>query len=330
MNINNFIAAVSHSNGFAAPNRYQIYIPTQALYQSSTTIWNVLNTVSQFPDFQTNWMSEYLDTDMKNMSYELTAFCEKAELPGYQFQLETNRHYGPQFKVAHMPEYNDITLTFMCGSDMLERYFFESWMYMIMDPVTNDFNYRDEYATDINIVQYNYYASGYDYTVPYNYYLPPGKQNAGYNMGIGPAGYVPDGTSKPYGNGTFAPTGWRQGGAFTGNRFSHDFDYSVDANYYITLNRCYPIAINSQELSYDNNNTVQKLQVTFTYFKALPFNGSGSNPGRRGSPEVFTTTAEATDGSTNGYGKTVAPPRMPLPPGQQSRNQDVPPETNPQ
>jgi len=325
MNINNFIAAISESNGFAVPNRYQIYIPTAALLQASTTIYNVLNSVSEFPDFQTDWMSDYLDTDMKNMSYELTAYCNKSELPGYQFQLETNRHYGPQFKVAHMPEYNDITLTFMCGSAMLERYFFEAWMYMVMDPISNDFNYRDEYATDISIVQYNYYASGYEVTTPYNYFLPPGKQGTGYNMGIGPAGYVDSGSYKPYGNGTFEPLGWQQGGSFTGQRFSQDYDYSVDANYYTTLNRAYPIAINAQELAYDSDNVVQTLSVTFTYFKALPFTGSGSNPGRRGNAEIFTQTAEATSGSTSTYTPTVST----KPPTPQNTNPDTDPESNP-
>ena len=158
-------------------------------------------------------------------------YCDRTELPSYQFQLEQNRHYGPSFKIPHKPEYQDITMTFMCGSEMLERYIFETWMYLVMDPETNNFNYIDEYALDIDIYSY------------------------------------PEQTD-------------RSGG--------------YNANYSTTLVEAYPIAINAQELSYEANNTIQKIQVTFTYKYAIPFNGKGSVTGRvlRGSKEIFANTIQ--------------------------------------
>lgn len=165
---------------------------------------------------------KYPNVDLGAMALELTTFCDKSELPEYQFQLETARHYGPAFKIPHMPEYQDITMTFMCGNEMWERYFFEAWMYMIMDPYTNDFNYKNEYAVGIDLVQYKERATSVNLN-----------------------------------------------------------DYVVDYNYRTTLIDAFPVSIGPQELGYDTNNSIQKIQVTFSYKYAVPFNGKGSSTGAK-------------------------------------------------
>lgn len=211
--LSGFMGQINGAGGFARQNRYEVLIPFSTLKGRSTQLYKANNSVLEYADVEaTDWVEDYYGADPKKQDYRLTAFCEKSELPSYQFQLETNRHYGPSFKIPHTPEYQDITMTFLCGNDMYERYAFETWMYLIMDPETNNFNYIDEYALDINIKQYS-------------------ETNQ-----------------------------W---------------------NYWTTLVDAYPVAINTQDLAYDQNNTHQKIQVTFTYKYAIPFDGKGADGGRQ-------------------------------------------------
>lgn len=260
--------AMMSSAGYAVPNRYDIRIPTLVLANRSQQIFQANSAILEFSDEATDWISDYFGSDPAAMGLELQAYCEKAELPSYQFQMETQRHYGPSFKIPHMPEYQDITMTFLCGQQMLERYFFESWMYMVMDPETNNFNYIDEYALDIDILQY------------------------------------PDVADQSADN-TFATAGNALIGALGGIGATNAFTLSVSPNYFTTLVDAFPIAIAAQELAYDSNNTLQKLQVTFTYKFAVPFNGKGAVTGR---------SVRSGTGYNTTFSNTITPPSPPPPP----------------
>ena len=228
MDVNGFLSQVSTAGGLAKQNRYDVLIPAVLLGTNSSAIFNAIE--AQNPNVTVDWMADWYNVDMGATAIELTAFCEKSELPSYQFQLETVRHYGPSFKIPHMPEYQDTTMTFLCGASMWERYFFDAWMYMVMDPYTNDFNYKNEYSVGIDVIQYYDQATSVD------------------------------------SNG----------------------QYTIDPNYSTTLVDAFPIAVNAQELGYDNNNSVQKVQVTFSYKYATPY-GKKSTTGapQRGKPQPF-------------------------------------------
>jgi hypothetical protein len=90
----------------------------------------------------------------------LVYLCEVAEFPGRGFiNIDNLRYYGPSFKMPVQSSYEDITLTFLCRSQGLERQFFDDWMDMI-NPVTNfNFAYRDDYACQIDIFQFSEYAT---------------------------------------------------------------------------------------------------------------------------------------------------------------------------
>jgi hypothetical protein len=91
---------------------------------------------------------------------ELIYLCEVAEFPGRGFiNIDNVRYYGPSFKMPVQSSYEDITLTFLCRQQSLERQFFDDWMDMINPINTYDFNYRDDYGCQIDIFQYSEYAS---------------------------------------------------------------------------------------------------------------------------------------------------------------------------
>lgn len=236
--LNDFVSNISFALGFANQNRYQVFIPTSVLGANSSTIFSLIQANSETNGISLDWINSFYGGDLNQTAIELTAFCDKASLPGYQFQLETVRHYGPSFKIPHMPEYQDITLRFMCSSFMWERYFFDAWMYMVMDPVTNNFNYKSEYAVDMVIT------------------------------------------------------------SFTNSSTMTSSTDLGDPNYTSRLLDAFPISITEQSLGYDINNSIQTIEVTFSYKFALPFPSSNKSSttgmGLRGQPGRFHSTITAT------------------------------------
>jgi len=91
------------------------------------------------------------------MFEDLIYLCEVAEFPGRGFQNVDLRYYGPSFKMPFQTSYEDINLTFLCRSNSIERQLFDDWMDLINPVNTFDFNYRDDYACQIDIFQYSEY-----------------------------------------------------------------------------------------------------------------------------------------------------------------------------
>lgn len=85
---------------------------------------------------------------------DFTYLCEIAEVPGRGFMNVDVRYYGPSQKLPYQTSYEDISMTFLCRADSLERQFFDDWMWYVNPTNTFDFNYRDEYQSQINIFQF--------------------------------------------------------------------------------------------------------------------------------------------------------------------------------
>ena len=69
------------------------------------------------------------DTTLPNIDATFGFRCEKAELPGRTLATaEDAVGGGPSLKLPYDVTYNDITLSIICSSDMIEREFFEDWM----------------------------------------------------------------------------------------------------------------------------------------------------------------------------------------------------------
>lgn len=145
-NVSNFMGEMDKAGGFARPDRYEVWIYTGELFSNLNKLY-ARNIKDYFGLFG-------LSKDLSVMQ-RLIMFCERAEMPGFQFATDKARIYGPEFTQPTMQQYQDITLSFYVGSDMFEKFFFDAWMFSIADAFTNDFNYRNEYATSIDIAQYD-------------------------------------------------------------------------------------------------------------------------------------------------------------------------------
>lgn len=84
---------------------------------------------------------------------DLTYLSDSAEMPGRAFMSIDHRYYGPNYKVPFQSQYEDMTVTFLCRTESLERQFFDDWMEIINPTNLWDFNYRDQYRSTIEVFQ---------------------------------------------------------------------------------------------------------------------------------------------------------------------------------
>lgn len=82
---------------------------------------------------------------------ELVYLCEAAEYPGRGFLNLDHRYYGPNFKLPYQSTYEDITLTFICRNESIERLYFDNWQSIINPPNSFNFTYRNQYRSHIDI-----------------------------------------------------------------------------------------------------------------------------------------------------------------------------------
>lgn len=91
---------------------------------------------------------------------DLVYLCEAAEMPGRGFVNADVRYYGPNQKLPILTQYEDTTMTFLCRNESYERQFFDDWMEYINPTNSFNFNYRNDYETTIEIMQFSEYAAG--------------------------------------------------------------------------------------------------------------------------------------------------------------------------
>lgn len=93
----------------------------------------------------------YLSTS-KNLNMR----CEMTEMPGRTFGT-TERKIGssPIERFPYQSIYNDVSMTFIVDGDMKQKLFFDQWMEYINPSSTYNYNYKQNYASDISITQYD-------------------------------------------------------------------------------------------------------------------------------------------------------------------------------
>lgn len=87
------------------------------------------------------------------------AFCSAIEMPDRDVQLKEVRQHGPTHKIAFDHKSNDITATFYTDKFMRERSYFEAWQESAFSLTSHNYNFYDNYVSDINIFQLGNFAS---------------------------------------------------------------------------------------------------------------------------------------------------------------------------
>jgi hypothetical protein len=102
-------------------------------------------------------VGEYL-LGYRDFCQDFIYLCEIAEMPGRGFMNLDVRYYGPSHKLPFQSAYEDLNLTFLCRTESIERQFFDDWM-AVINPINSfDFNYRDQYRSEIDVFQFADYS----------------------------------------------------------------------------------------------------------------------------------------------------------------------------
>ena len=130
--------------GLTRPNRFEVLIHPPKILREKLA--------------KTGSYMQYADEDTKGqillgVGNRLRFTCEAASLPGRSLGTKENQQYGPMRKHPYSQIYTDLALTFMVGRDMLEKKIFETWQQSIFDPITHNWNYYEDYTTNVEIFQ---------------------------------------------------------------------------------------------------------------------------------------------------------------------------------
>ena len=83
-----------------------------------------------------------------NLQLRMDLFCSNVSLPGKTITDDVNEtYYGPKRAIAKNVSFEEVTLEFYTGVNYDERLYFEAWQNSIVDPITHNVGYYDDYAT---------------------------------------------------------------------------------------------------------------------------------------------------------------------------------------
>jgi hypothetical protein len=89
----------------------------------------------------------------------VNAFCNAISMPDRDIQTLEVKTAGPARKIAYDYKSADITATFYSDKFLRERTYFETWQAAAFSTQSHNFNFYDNYVSDINIFQLGSYAS---------------------------------------------------------------------------------------------------------------------------------------------------------------------------
>ena len=100
------------------------------------------------PDVHRMYRSQTLvNAIKKNLDLRMDLFCSEASIPDKTVTDDTNeQYYGPNRKFAKNVLFNDLSLTYYTGIHFDERMYFEAWQNAMVDPISHNIGYYNDYA----------------------------------------------------------------------------------------------------------------------------------------------------------------------------------------
>jgi len=151
----NFIAKINKEGGLSRTNRYKVTIAAPLVSGVMNNFLSILSGVNLFDSAYAARYYAMFGVNPIGIVDNLEVFCDTCSLPGATFATTERKIYGPHSKHPYDQNFDEMSFTFLCGADMKERYFFDAWQYSVKDPITNNYNYPDEYTTEVIIRMYS-------------------------------------------------------------------------------------------------------------------------------------------------------------------------------
>jgi len=160
--IGRYQAFVNEAEGFARRARFytEFNLPKGV---TNNFDGNILNSVED-----SNALSEEQLTFPKNQELiavhnangrRVRAFCRSINMPEREIVSKEIKFHGPSRKFAIDTKSSPIQATFYADKFLRERSYFELWQSCIFSTKSHNFNFYDDYVSDINIFQLGQFAS---------------------------------------------------------------------------------------------------------------------------------------------------------------------------
>jgi len=159
--IGRFQAYVNEAEGFARKARFYVEFN---LPKSGGDILTNKDTEANLSDgaveLETTFSSpaEMISVQKANVK-RVQAFCSAISMPERTIEMKEVRHHGPNYKIAYDYKSQDINATFYADKFLRERSYFELWQKSAFSNQSHNFNFYDNYVSDVNIFQLGQFES---------------------------------------------------------------------------------------------------------------------------------------------------------------------------
>ena len=159
--IQNFIASMNRSGGFARTSKYAVVITPPASLSRLAAARNS-TVIAEGTPFQRSIDGGFADTNAANMQTlnsqvgrQINLHCNTVSMPGHDLQAQDQQHgSAPGRQIVQSHDYQGtIAASFYLDIHMRERHFFEQWQKMAVNTNTHKVNYYDDYIGTMEIFQ---------------------------------------------------------------------------------------------------------------------------------------------------------------------------------
>src|SRR6056300_1097412 len=144
---NVFRSGITQAGGFARPTQFLVTVDgPKGSVLGDTAVYNDIQSKNQAARLA---KSAKLSNAIKtNLQLRMDIFCSNVSIPGKTITDDVNEtYYGPKRAMAKSVQYDEVTLEFYTSINYEERLFFEAWQNSIVDPISHNVGYYDDYAT---------------------------------------------------------------------------------------------------------------------------------------------------------------------------------------
>ncbi len=157
-----FQAMVNEGEGFARKARYYVefYLP-KSIPITGVSAGDENNDVSGASMEQRMAFKQQGEMNAVQMANarRVQAFCNAIAMPEKEIQTKEIKHNGPPRRFAYDYKATSIDATFYADKFMRERSYFEMWQNAAYSNTTHNFNFYDNYVSDMNIFQLGSFES---------------------------------------------------------------------------------------------------------------------------------------------------------------------------
>jgi len=159
--IQNFIASMNRSGGFARTSKYAVIITPPASLSRLAAARNS-TVIAEGTPHQRSIDGGFADTNAANMQTlnsqvgrQVNLHCNTVSMPGHDLQAQDQQHgSAPGRQMVQSHDYaGTIAASFYLDVHMRERHFFEQWQKMAVNTNTHKANYYDDYIGTMEIFQ---------------------------------------------------------------------------------------------------------------------------------------------------------------------------------